>query len=951
MAASADRTIELGLKLDGSSIQQDMSAIKTKMEGEFAKIKPAIDATKMVPKNISDQIKQTIKPVKQTITPEINRAQFENSFKQSFSNISRAFGQMLQGDVKGVLGTIASSGLLSGLLKGLPGMTRSVAGSALGVGSIAAGHVAGDSVKNLLKSGANEMIERYKKNAGMVSSSVGPIPAHMKAAGIGEVAAAAAKEAEEAKKAIKSEGLIDKIKALFGGISSTLGPVGSIIAGVAVATIAVFAGAKATMNHLDTQVKEARSLGTTYGMYQSFNQASTLSGLTPEMTHSALGRIQYGLGTESEKSMSALQKLGVSKSEIMGQGDPIAILVKLAKALNQIENPTEKATIAMDLFGRGAYKQMLLLAAGAKGMEAEMSKHFDTNMKLGEMTGTSEAFNDMLSRLGTSIKLIALQIGTSLIPVLDDVGGVLRAMGMGESKGGYSIEQMEIMSNAQKMVLESGANEHRRLVGAAWENGNPFKYREIIPTKDKDYDFQMNLTESLLQKSQSASKVFSRASNLKDAVTSPGATIADSYNQIQKTLSQTDIAGMTKAADEFSRYLKVMVEAGLNPELTAQFKKTEEELRQKTEEAMKIKTAFESSSDHLVAVLKAMQAAGASTEEVQKMLSGSEAMKASNKALTPREQYLQNQSQLSNLRANNLISGDDYQKRKADLAENTYGSQFNQIVEGQKTEMEKWMDFKKSVTEMANELGKDSSEVLSKAFDNTFRDLIEFSHQATDPSALDDFNDWLKGVYAKSMELNTLIANSPDKAGQFGSPDLNKRINSELQNRFSFLRPDNKELIGDFQSLDGVKGYLSPQQYQSGRQKLLQEAGVLPAPTQEQTQLQKLADLQGAGAISAGERDMALKNMYFGDDYQKQRAGLMEQLNNLGKPTTEEYGGGGSGTMADMRQSQDRFGAKKEIEMTNLQREANVLLEQLVQLQAASLQKYSYGASMQPQLT
>lgn len=127
--------------------------------------------------------------------------------------------------------------------------------------------------------------------------------------------------------------------------------------------------------------EEAAALGVTTAELQEYRYAATQVGLEQAEMDKGLEQLTRRLGEAAQGTKApqeALERLGISMAQISGKtaGE---VLPLIADGMAKIEDPTQRAAIAVDLFGRAGQKLATLLAGGS----AEVNKLRDAAHELG----------------------------------------------------------------------------------------------------------------------------------------------------------------------------------------------------------------------------------------------------------------------------------------------------------------------------------------------------------------------------------------------------------------------------------------------------------------------------------------------------------------------------------------------------------------------------------------
>lgn len=134
--------------------------------------------------------------------------------------------------------------------------------------------------------------------------------------------------------------------------------------------------------------------------------------------------MQKGLtdsGTESAAFTSALETLGLSLAELRAM-NPQAQFDALSQAIAGVTDPSQRAGLAMTVFGRAGTALLPMLAEGADGI----AKLKDEAHKYGyvmsqEVAEAGSNFNDNLDRLKGSLGGLAQQVVAGLLPTLNSL--------------------------------------------------------------------------------------------------------------------------------------------------------------------------------------------------------------------------------------------------------------------------------------------------------------------------------------------------------------------------------------------------------------------------------------------------------------------------------------------------------------------------------------------------
>ena len=130
----------------------------------------------------------------------------------------------------------------------------------------------------------------------------------------------------------------------------------------------------------------------------------------------------------SDEAKHALDALGLSAADLVMLSADEQFL-KIADALSRMKNPTERMAIAMQLFGKSAYKMLPVLEAGAGGIEAFREKARQMGFSLsGETADAADALGTQIEILQDQLGRVAVAIGEVLLPPAQAFVGILQSM-------------------------------------------------------------------------------------------------------------------------------------------------------------------------------------------------------------------------------------------------------------------------------------------------------------------------------------------------------------------------------------------------------------------------------------------------------------------------------------------------------------------------------------------
>ncbi|WP_428049879.1 phage tail tape measure protein [Candidatus Avelusimicrobium fimicolum] len=208
----------------------------------------------------------------------------------------------------------------------------------------------------------------------------------------------------------------------FGKSMQKVGASFAVVGGAITAALGV--AVKSLANAADVADDTAKRTGLTVEAVQELGYVAKMTGSNLATVEVALRTMQKGLtdsGTESAAFTSALETLGLSLAELRAM-NPQAQFDALSQAIAGVADPSQRAGLAMTVFGRAGTVLLPMLAEGADGI----AKLKDEAHKYGyvmsqEVAEAGSNFNDNLDRLKGSLGGLAQQVVAGLLPTLNSL--------------------------------------------------------------------------------------------------------------------------------------------------------------------------------------------------------------------------------------------------------------------------------------------------------------------------------------------------------------------------------------------------------------------------------------------------------------------------------------------------------------------------------------------------
>lgn len=172
----------------------------------------------------------------------------------------------------------------------------------------------------------------------------------------------------------------------------------------------------------------AQRTGVAVEALSTLSYAAKLSDTSIEAVQGGLMKMAKFMGDLRGGSDEAAKKLaafGISASQILA-ANPEQQFKIFADAIAGIEDPSERAAAAMEIFGKGAGELLPLLQQGGQGIEAlqEQGREFGAYMST-EVAQSAAQLGDGIDNLTTAFTGLAVQVGyvlsKALVPLLNTV--------------------------------------------------------------------------------------------------------------------------------------------------------------------------------------------------------------------------------------------------------------------------------------------------------------------------------------------------------------------------------------------------------------------------------------------------------------------------------------------------------------------------------------------------
>lgn len=209
------------------------------------------------------------------------------------------------------------------------------------------------------------------------------------------------------------------------GIGTSLAATGGVVTAIGGSVLGVFgAAAKTFADNVDVLDKMQVRTGVSAKALSALGFAAEQSGSSIETVEKGLiGMAKTMAAAEdgAKTQTDALAKLGLTYEQLKGLA-PEDQFTLLADRVRQVEDPTERAAVSMEVFGKAGQKLLPLFAEGAEGIKALTDEAEALGITMsGEDVAAAAALNDAMNRVNRQLGGVWLSIGAAVAGPLTEL--------------------------------------------------------------------------------------------------------------------------------------------------------------------------------------------------------------------------------------------------------------------------------------------------------------------------------------------------------------------------------------------------------------------------------------------------------------------------------------------------------------------------------------------------
>ena len=225
----------------------------------------------------------------------------------------------------------------------------------------------------------------------------------------------------------KAEKSGSKVGSAFSSIAKGAAAVGTaVVAGAAAVGGAAYKMAKDTAAAADNVDKMSQKIGISREAYQEWDYVMSQNGMSVDKLQTGIKTLTSQMDSAKSGSSSAAEafdRLGISVTNSDGSlRSQEEVFEETIKALQSMDNETERARLATQLFGKAGVEMAPLLNQTAESTEALKDKAHELGMVMSDETINSGVkFTDTLDTIKRSFGGLMNDLGGAVLPIVQSV--------------------------------------------------------------------------------------------------------------------------------------------------------------------------------------------------------------------------------------------------------------------------------------------------------------------------------------------------------------------------------------------------------------------------------------------------------------------------------------------------------------------------------------------------
>jgi hypothetical protein len=225
---------------------------------------------------------------------------------------------------------------------------------------------------------------------------------------------------------------LSQVNAQIGRAGKAMAMMGARLTAVGTAITAPIAGAAVVFAQVGDQLDKMRArTGMSAGALSELGFAAEQGGASIDTLDRALAAMaRFSLGVERgvKGATDSLGMLGI-EAEQFQSATPEQRFLMLAEAISRIENPSVRAGLAMQIFGRSGRELLPMLEGGAAGIEQLREEARRLGITMSDKDATAAAvLTDALNEMRRAIQAIVVAVGGSVAPLFTKMAQIISVL-------------------------------------------------------------------------------------------------------------------------------------------------------------------------------------------------------------------------------------------------------------------------------------------------------------------------------------------------------------------------------------------------------------------------------------------------------------------------------------------------------------------------------------------
>jgi hypothetical protein len=217
----------------------------------------------------------------------------------------------------------------------------------------------------------------------------------------------------------RAQGAANAFKATFANMAAPLAALGGLAAG--------FAAVKSSLDFGGQLSDLSARTGVAVGQLVILQQAFKNAGLSEENVRNGINKLQRSMEQAADGSKSivlAFSKLGLSLSNLQSL-TPDEQFKKVGAAIAALPDPAQRASLAMEIFGRSGAEMLTVFSDGKGGFDKAAQQVGGLAQTIEENANAFDSLSDSFNAVGLKGQQLSAGFTAALVPALEKIAAAL----------------------------------------------------------------------------------------------------------------------------------------------------------------------------------------------------------------------------------------------------------------------------------------------------------------------------------------------------------------------------------------------------------------------------------------------------------------------------------------------------------------------------------------------